>query len=69
MLDHDGYMCLADSVITHTIFKDEKYFSYLVKRTDDNTISISSKIIEGYGRANIILCEEFFKKKKAKLHY
>jgi hypothetical protein len=53
----NGDMCLADSATTHTIFKDKKYFSYLVKReTDVSTISGTSKIIEGSGRANVILC-------------
>jgi len=50
-------MCLADSATTHTIFKDKKYFSSLVKQeTGVSTISGSSKIIEGSGRANVILC-------------
>ena len=54
---NNGDMCLADSTTTHTILKDKKYFSSLIKReTDVSTISGSSKIIEGSGRANVILC-------------
>jgi len=52
-----GDMCLADSATTHTILKDKKYFSYLVKReTDVSIISKSSKIIECSERVNVILC-------------
>jgi len=53
----NGDICPTDSATTHTIFKDKKYFSSLVKReTDVSTISWSSKIIEGFGRVNVILC-------------
>jgi hypothetical protein len=48
--------CLVDSATTHTILNDRKHFSSLVKReTTISTISGTSKIIEGSGRANILL--------------
>lgn len=51
-------MCLADSATTHTILKDKKYFSYLVmQEANVCTISGTTKIIEGSGRANILLPE------------
>jgi hypothetical protein len=55
-LDTKDDTCLVDSATTHTIFKDRKYFSSLVKReTNVSTISGTSKIIEGSGRADILL--------------
>jgi len=52
---NNGDMCLANSA-TNTIFKDKKYFSFLVKREIVvSTISGSSKIIEGSRRVNVIL--------------
>lgn len=49
-------ICVTDSALNHTIFKDNKYFSYLVKqKTNISIISDTSKIIEGSGRANILL--------------
>ena len=52
-----GEMCLADSATTHTILKNKKYFSFLLKRESNvNTIFGTTKIIEGSGRANISLC-------------
>ncbi|TYH08959.1 hypothetical protein ES288_A07G058700v1 [Gossypium darwinii] len=49
-------MCLADSATTHTILKDKKYFSHLtMSNAHVNTISGSSKLIEGSGRAIILL--------------
>jgi hypothetical protein len=54
----NGDICLADSATTHTILKDRKYFSYLVSREASvHTISGTTKIIEGSGRANISLYE------------
>jgi hypothetical protein len=51
-----GDMCLADSATTHTILKDQKYFSYLMrKEANVNTISGTTQIIEGSGRAIISL--------------
>ncbi|TYJ10407.1 hypothetical protein E1A91_A11G205800v1 [Gossypium mustelinum] len=49
-------MCLADSATTNIILKDKKYFSYLIiSDAHVNTISGSSKLIEGSGRAIILL--------------
>ena len=49
-------LCLVDSCITHTIIRDTKYFQYLIlNEASVNTISGSSNLIEGYGRANIIV--------------
>ena len=52
----DNDMCLADSASTHTILKDKKFFFFLIiQGSDVNTISGSTKLIEGSGRANILL--------------
>ena len=52
----DNDMCLADSASTHTILKDKKFVSFLIMQGSDvNTISGSAKLIEGSGRANILL--------------
>ena len=52
----DNDMCLADSASTHTILKDKQFFSFLIMQgLDVNTISGSAKLIEGSGRANILL--------------
>jgi hypothetical protein len=49
-------LCLVDSCTTHTILRDKKYFQYLIlNKASVNTISGSSNLIEGSGRANIIL--------------
>ena len=51
-----GDLCLADSATSHTILKNKKYFSHLINREASvSTITCSAKIIEGSGRANIIL--------------
>jgi hypothetical protein len=48
--------CLADNATTHTILKDKKYFQQLSLSKDYvNTISGSSNLIKGSGRANIML--------------
>ena len=48
--------CLADSVTTHMILKDKKYFKILkLCKANVNTISSSSNLIEGSGRAIIML--------------
>ncbi|KAB2080298.1 hypothetical protein ERO13_A05G059650v2 [Gossypium hirsutum] len=47
---------LADSVTTHTILKDKRYFSHLIMKEESvSTISGSTTIIEGSGRAIIFL--------------
>ena len=49
-------ICLADSATTHTIFRTTKYFEHITMiRAGVNTISGSSNIIEGSGKANIVL--------------
>ncbi|PIN04101.1 hypothetical protein CDL12_23366 [Handroanthus impetiginosus] len=49
-------LCLTDNATTHTILRNEKYFSCLVmKEANVNTISGSTKLIEGFGKANILL--------------
>lgn len=51
---HD--ICLIDSGSTHTILRDRKYFVTLtMKNANVNTISGCSNIIEGFGKANIVL--------------
>ena len=48
--------CLADNVTTYTILKDKKYFQSLkLCKANVNTISGSSNLIEGTGRAIIVL--------------
>ena len=49
-------ICLADSATTHSIFNNEKYFAYLsIGEANVSTIMGSAKLIEGSGRANIVL--------------
>ncbi|XP_074267237.1 uncharacterized protein LOC141590558 [Silene latifolia] len=53
---NDEELCIADSATTHTILKNMKYFSHLtMKKTSVSTISGSTNIIEGSGRASILL--------------
>ena len=48
--------CLADNVTTYTILKDKKYFQSLkLCKANVNTISGSSNLIEGSGKAIIML--------------
>ena len=48
--------CLADCVTTHTIFCDKKYFSNIsLVKSNVNTISGLVDLIQGSGRATIIL--------------
>ena len=55
MINHED-ICVIDSGTTHAIFKDEKYFSYLLRRKANvTTISGNSNLIEGSGRATIFL--------------
>ena len=47
---------LADSATTHAILKSKKYFSTLTMlEANVNTISGSANLIEGFGKANLIL--------------
>ena len=51
-----GDMCLLDSATTHMILREKKYFSHLVmKKAYVNTISSSTNLIEGSGRAALLL--------------
>ena len=51
-----GELCLIDSATTHTILRNKKHFSSLIMReTNVQTISGSINLIEGSGRANILL--------------
>ena len=52
----DESLCLADSATTHTILKNQKYFSHLkLAKANVKTISGASDLIEHSGRATIIL--------------
>ncbi|GJX99552.1 disease resistance CC-NBS-LRR class family protein [Tanacetum coccineum] len=52
----DGELCIADSGATHTILKSKKYFLELkpTKGTID-TISGPTNLIDGVGKANVVL--------------
>ena len=55
-LTNEDDVCLVDGATTHTIQKSKVYFSYLVVHDAIvNTISGSAKLIEGSGRAEIML--------------
>ena len=48
--------CLADSATTHTILRERHYFTNLIpKKAHLTTLSGSSNLIEGYGKARIML--------------
>ena len=49
-------VCLADCVTTHTIFRNKRYFLELTLiKVNVSTISSTTNLVEGSGRANIIL--------------
>ena len=49
-------VCLADCVTTHTILRDKKYFLELTLiKANVSTISGIINLVEGFGRANIML--------------
>ncbi|KAL7090633.1 hypothetical protein ACP275_12G053600 [Erythranthe tilingii] len=51
-----GDICLVDNGTTYTIPQDQKYFSSLkLAKTNDSTFSGTTKIVDGFGRDNIIL--------------
>lgn len=53
---NDEDFCLVDSATTHTILKNKRYFSHLkMNETSVSTIAGTTKIIQGSGRANILL--------------
>ena len=48
--------CLADSATTHTILRERHYFTnFIPKKAPLTTLSGSSNLIEGYGKARIML--------------
>ena len=52
----EGDVCLTDCATTHTILREKIYFFNLVTtNTSVSTIYGTSNLIEGSGRANIIL--------------
>ena len=59
---NDGELCLADSATTHTILWDQKYFSHItLVEYNVNTISSHADLIDGSGRATImLLCGKIF---------
>ena len=51
-------LCLIDSTTTHTILRNDKYFSSLImQEANIQTISGSINLIEGFKRVNILLPE------------
>lgn len=55
MINHED-ICVIDSEKMHIIFKDEKYFSYqLRKNANATTIFSNQKLIEGVGRDTIFM--------------
>ena len=51
-----GEICLADSAATHTIIRDQKYFSHItLVEANVNTISGPTDLIDVSGRAIIML--------------
>jgi len=49
-------ICLVDSANTHIILRNKIYFTCLILEEDNvNTISGTANLIEGFGRANIML--------------
>ena len=57
-----GEICLTDNVTTHTILRDQKYFSHItLVEANVNTILGPADLIDGSGRATIMLpCDTIF---------
>lgn len=52
----DEDICLVDSGSTHTVLKKKRYFSYLTtQKANISTISGVVNIIEGFGKAHVLL--------------
>ena len=50
------FICLTNSATTHTILTSKKYFfKPTMLKVKVNTMSSSTNLIEGFGKANIIL--------------
>ena len=54
-VNRSTFHCLLDSGATHMILKNRKYFSNLLHQENVNTILGTVKLIEGTGKACIIL--------------
>ena len=53
---NDGDVCVTDCATMHTILWDKRYFLTLTLTSGNvSTISGTSNLIEGFGRANIML--------------
>ena len=53
---NEGDVCLADCATTHTILQDKRYFLDLtLTNVNASTITGITNLIEGFGRANIML--------------
>ena len=53
---NEGDVCLANYATTHTILRDKRYFLNLtLTNANVSTISGTANLIEGSGRANIML--------------
>ena len=51
--------CLVDYVTTHTILLDKRYFLKLTLiKANVSTISRTTNLVEGFGRANLMLTNE-----------
>ena len=49
-------VCLVDYATTHTILRDKRYFLKLILiKANVSTISGTTNLVEGFGRANITL--------------
>ena len=49
-------ICLVDSGSTHTVLKSRRYFSHLTtQKANISTISGVVNIIEGFGKAHVLL--------------
>lgn len=52
-------ICLADSASTHTILQERKYFTNFIPiKTSVKTISGESNLVEGHGKARIMLSND-----------
>ena len=73
---NENDVCFADCATTHTILRDKRYFLELALiKANVSTISSTTNLVEGSGRANITLPNEtrfhindalYYKKKKKK---
>ena len=56
MVMNEDDVCLADYATTHTIIRDKRYFLKLILiKANVSTISGTTNLVEGKGRANIML--------------